>query len=53
MAIKKPTTSGDVVAPGPLPNGEVNVKVVSPFGALTEVPASIVETLLASGYKKK
>ena len=53
MAVKKPTTTTDVVESKPTPVGEGAVKVVSPFGAVTEVPESIVKTLLDSGYKKK
>lgn len=61
MAVKKATTTDDVVEPGSLTDPAVvakvpavkTVKVTSPHGYVTEVPEEIVQALLDSGYTKK
>lgn len=50
MAVKKPTTTGDIKEADNKPTGETKVK--SPTGAVTTVPDSILEQLLESGYKR-
>lgn len=52
MAVKKATTTRDIVEVEPKADDAKAVRVKSPMGAVTEVPASIVEALLKSGYSK-
>lgn len=62
MAVKKATTTADLTAPAE-PTSEAtasevavdqkaSVKLKSPAGFVSEVPAGIVEALLDSGYTK-
>lgn len=50
MAIKKATTTADVVEEPKAEKVEGYKKVVSPQGITTTVPDSIVDALIDSGY---
>lgn len=58
MAIRKPTTTDDLRPEGPAANTapEVEdpkyVKLSTPFGTKTTVPAELVDVLIDSGYSK-
>lgn len=53
MPVRKPTTTADVAPVEDATSaGGGDVMVVSPSGAKTLVPASLVEALLDSGYSK-
>lgn len=53
MAVKKATTKADLESVADEnPAADKPVKVKSPTGAVTEVPQSILDALLRSGYSK-
>lgn len=52
MAIKKPTTTGDLTKVAEPEKDSGTVRVTSPTGFVTVVPESIVQSLLDSGYSK-
>ncbi len=54
MAVKKATTTDDLTPePEKAPEAKASTtKVKSPSGAVTEVPESILQALLDSGYTK-
>lgn len=59
MAVRKPTTTADVIEPAGAgrevvakPEAAEVVRVKSPSGFVTEVPVGIVDALLDSGYSK-
>ncbi len=51
MAVKKATTTADINTEASVP-GSGRFVVVSPAGVRTEVPESILQVLLDSGYTK-
>lgn len=52
MAARKPTTTADLAAPPVEDATPGYVRVKSPAGYVTEVPESIAQALLDSGYLK-
>lgn len=52
MAVKKATTTSDLQSEAESKEDGKYVKVTSPMGAVTTVPAELVDVLVGSGYKK-